>query len=132
MLDRYSKAEAASKQLSKELEERKELVKTLYTKHQFEKQVFADHDVTNHAILYPVLISHILLRVDHKFIMPTLKCIENRRVYFLYSYSITLVFPTVANVFSIFRQIRRRSHFAVLRSTRLLPSSSIHQGITRQ
>ncbi|KAL2936473.1 Autophagy-related protein 11 [Bienertia sinuspersici] len=39
LLDRYSKAEAANKQLSKELEERKELVKTLYTKHQFEKQV---------------------------------------------------------------------------------------------
>lgn len=38
LLDRYSKAEAANKQLSKELEERKELVKTLYTKHQLEKQ----------------------------------------------------------------------------------------------
>lgn len=41
LLDRYSKAEAANKQLSKELEERKELVKTLYTKHQLEKQVFS-------------------------------------------------------------------------------------------
>ena len=39
LLDRSSKAEAASKQLSKDLEERKELVKTLYTKHQLEKQV---------------------------------------------------------------------------------------------
>lgn len=38
LLDRYTKAEAANKQLSKELEERKELVKTLYTKHQLEKQ----------------------------------------------------------------------------------------------
>ncbi|KNA21628.1 hypothetical protein SOVF_041340 isoform B [Spinacia oleracea] len=38
LLDRYSKAEAANKQLSKDLEERKELVKTLYTKHQLEKQ----------------------------------------------------------------------------------------------
>ncbi|XP_021756821.1 autophagy-related protein 11-like [Chenopodium quinoa] len=38
LLDRYSKAEAANKQLSKDLEERKELVKTLYTKHQHEKQ----------------------------------------------------------------------------------------------
>ncbi|CAO2841603.1 unnamed protein product [Amaranthus hypochondriacus] len=38
LLDRSSKAEAASKQLSKDLEERKELVKTLYTKHQLEKQ----------------------------------------------------------------------------------------------
>lgn len=41
LLDRYSKAEAANKQLSKDLEERKELVKTLYTKHQLEKQVFS-------------------------------------------------------------------------------------------
>lgn len=38
LLDRYSKAEAANKQISKELEERKELVKTLYTKHRLEKQ----------------------------------------------------------------------------------------------
>ncbi|XP_021750127.1 autophagy-related protein 11-like [Chenopodium quinoa] len=38
LLDRYSKAEAANKQLSKDLEERKEMVKTLYTKHQHEKQ----------------------------------------------------------------------------------------------
>lgn len=40
LLDRFSKAEAANKQLSKELDERKELVKTLYTKHQLEKQVY--------------------------------------------------------------------------------------------
>ncbi|KAH9621697.1 hypothetical protein KSS87_014056 [Heliosperma pusillum] len=39
LLDRYSKSEAANKQLTKELEERKELVKTLYAKHQLEKQV---------------------------------------------------------------------------------------------
>ncbi|GAB4853637.1 hypothetical protein Ancab_017828 [Ancistrocladus abbreviatus] len=37
LLDKYSKAEAASKHLAKELEEKKELVKTLYTKHQLEK-----------------------------------------------------------------------------------------------
>ena len=39
LLDRYSKAEAANRRLTEELEERKELVKTLYTKHQLEKQV---------------------------------------------------------------------------------------------
>ncbi|KAK9705744.1 hypothetical protein RND81_07G078800 [Saponaria officinalis] len=39
LLDRYTKAEAANKQLTKELEEKKEVVKTLYTKHQLEKQV---------------------------------------------------------------------------------------------
>ncbi|KAL9242220.1 hypothetical protein vseg_016241 [Gypsophila vaccaria] len=38
LLDRYTKAEAANKQLAKELEEKKEVVKTLYTKHQLEKQ----------------------------------------------------------------------------------------------
>lgn len=41
LLDKCSKAEATTKQLSKDLEERKELVKTLYTKHQLEKQVFS-------------------------------------------------------------------------------------------
>ncbi|KAI3444054.1 hypothetical protein Pfo_000719 [Paulownia fortunei] len=39
LLDRHSKAEAANEQLSKELEEKKELVNTLYMKHQLEKQV---------------------------------------------------------------------------------------------
>ncbi|KAL8127023.1 autophagy-related protein 11-like [Apium graveolens] len=38
LLERYSKAEAANDQLSKELEEKKELVNTLYMKHQLEKQ----------------------------------------------------------------------------------------------
>ncbi|KAK4431898.1 Autophagy-related protein 11 [Sesamum alatum] len=38
LLDRYSKAEATSEQLKKELEEKKELVNTLYLKHQLEKQ----------------------------------------------------------------------------------------------
>lgn len=38
LLERCTKAEAANKQLTKELEERKEVVKTLYTKHQLEKQ----------------------------------------------------------------------------------------------
>lgn len=40
LLDRYSKAEAANDQLTKDLEERKDLVNTLYMKHQSEKQVF--------------------------------------------------------------------------------------------
>lgn len=39
LLDKYPKVEAANEQLRKELEEKKELVKTLYTKHQLEKQV---------------------------------------------------------------------------------------------
>jgi hypothetical protein len=39
LLERYSKAEAANSQISKELEEKKELVNTLYIKHQHEKQV---------------------------------------------------------------------------------------------
>lgn len=39
LLDKYPKIEAANEQLRKELEEKKELVKTLYTKHQLEKQV---------------------------------------------------------------------------------------------
>lgn len=39
LLDRSSKLEAGNKQLMKELEEKKELVKTLYTKHQIDKQV---------------------------------------------------------------------------------------------
>lgn len=40
LLDRHSKAKAANDQLTKELEERKELVNTLYLKHHPEKQVF--------------------------------------------------------------------------------------------
>ena len=39
LLDKYPKVEAANKQLRKELEEKKELVKTLFAKHQLEKQV---------------------------------------------------------------------------------------------
>lgn len=39
LLDKYPKVEAANEQLRKELEEKKDLVKTLYTKHQLEKQV---------------------------------------------------------------------------------------------
>lgn len=39
-LDRHSKAEASNEQLTKELEEKKELVNTVYMKHQLEKQVF--------------------------------------------------------------------------------------------
>ncbi|KAK6151545.1 hypothetical protein DH2020_014180 [Rehmannia glutinosa] len=38
LLDRYSKAEAANERLNKELEEKKELVNTLYVKHRLEKQ----------------------------------------------------------------------------------------------
>uniref|UniRef100_A0A5B7AYK6 Uncharacterized protein n=1 Tax=Davidia involucrata TaxID=16924 RepID=A0A5B7AYK6_DAVIN len=38
LLERYSKAEAANEQLKKELEEKKDLVNTLYIKHQLEKQ----------------------------------------------------------------------------------------------
>ena len=40
LLDKYPKLEAANEQLGKELEEKKELVATLYKKHQLEKQVF--------------------------------------------------------------------------------------------
>lgn len=39
LLDKYPKVESANEQLRKELEEKKELVKTLYAKHQLEKQV---------------------------------------------------------------------------------------------
>ena len=39
LLERCSKAEAGNKLLAKELDENKELVKTLYTKLQVEKQV---------------------------------------------------------------------------------------------
>lgn len=39
LLEKYSKVEIANEQLRKELDEKKELVKTLYTKHQLEKQV---------------------------------------------------------------------------------------------
>lgn len=38
LLDKYPKLEAANEQLRKELEEKKELVTTLYKKHQLEKQ----------------------------------------------------------------------------------------------
>ncbi|XP_031247608.1 autophagy-related protein 11 [Pistacia vera] len=38
LLDKYRKVEVANEQLRKELEEKKELVKTLFTKHQLEKQ----------------------------------------------------------------------------------------------
>ncbi|KZV15668.1 myosin-2 heavy chain-like [Dorcoceras hygrometricum] len=38
LVDRYSKTEAANEKLNKELEEKKELVNALYTKHQLEKQ----------------------------------------------------------------------------------------------
>ncbi|KAL3535159.1 hypothetical protein ACH5RR_003620 [Cinchona calisaya] len=38
LLDRYSKAESKIEQLTKELDEKKELVNTLYVKHQLEKQ----------------------------------------------------------------------------------------------
>lgn len=37
--EEHQKVEAAVEQLRKELDEKKELVKTLYTKHQLEKQV---------------------------------------------------------------------------------------------
>lgn len=39
LFDRHSKVEALNEKLSKELEEKKELVNTLYMKHQLEKQV---------------------------------------------------------------------------------------------
>lgn len=39
LLERYSKAEAANEQLSKELEEKSELANTVYLKRQLEKQV---------------------------------------------------------------------------------------------
>lgn len=39
LLGKHLKAEATNEQLRKDLEEKKELVKTLYTKHQLEKQV---------------------------------------------------------------------------------------------
>lgn len=39
LLAKYPKVEAANEQLRKELDEKKEVVKTLYTKHQLEKQV---------------------------------------------------------------------------------------------
>lgn len=39
LLDKYPKVEAANEQLRKELEDKKDLVKTLYKKHQLEKQV---------------------------------------------------------------------------------------------
>lgn len=39
LIDRYTKAETSHEQLTKELEEKKELVNTLYTKLQSEKQV---------------------------------------------------------------------------------------------
>lgn len=39
LLGKYPKFEAANEQLKKELEDKRELVKTLYTKHQLEKQV---------------------------------------------------------------------------------------------
>lgn len=42
LLDKYPKLEAANEQLRKELEEKKELVTTLYKKHQLEKQVILD------------------------------------------------------------------------------------------
>lgn len=39
LLGKYLRVETANEQLRKDLEEKKELVKTLYTKHQLEKQV---------------------------------------------------------------------------------------------
>lgn len=39
LLGKCLKVEATSEQLKKDLEEKKELVKTVYTKHQLEKQV---------------------------------------------------------------------------------------------
>ncbi|KAK6944319.1 Autophagy protein ATG17-like domain [Dillenia turbinata] len=38
LLERYAKVESTNEQLKKELEEKKEMVKTIYTKHQLEKQ----------------------------------------------------------------------------------------------
>lgn len=43
LLEKYPKVEVANEQLRKELEEKQELVKTLYAKHQLEKQV-TDHE----------------------------------------------------------------------------------------
>ena len=40
LLDRYSKAEAANDQLTKELEKKTELINTLYMEHQSNEQVF--------------------------------------------------------------------------------------------
>lgn len=46
LLDKSRKVEASNEQLRKELEEKKELVKTLFTKHQIEKQVtYSIHNV---------------------------------------------------------------------------------------
>ena len=39
LLEKYPKVEAANERLRKDLEEKQELVKTLYAKHQHEKQV---------------------------------------------------------------------------------------------
>ena len=39
LIGKHLRVEAANEQLRKDLEEKKELVKTLYTKHQLEKQV---------------------------------------------------------------------------------------------
>ncbi|XP_052199937.1 autophagy-related protein 11 isoform X2 [Diospyros lotus] len=61
LLERYSKAESTKEQMKKELEEKKELVNTLYLKHQHEKQVWTecssvnyDYDSsTYHVCLFP-------------------------------------------------------------------------------
>lgn len=39
LVDKYPKLEAANEQLRKELDEKKEMLKALYAKHQLEKQV---------------------------------------------------------------------------------------------
>lgn len=47
LLEKYPKLEAANEQLVKELEEKKELVKTLFAKHQLEKQVNFLYELPN-------------------------------------------------------------------------------------
>lgn len=58
LLDRHSKIEAASEKLTKELEEKKELVNTLYMKHQLEKQV-------TYAFFHAVSVSYLYVNKNY-------------------------------------------------------------------
>lgn len=67
LADKCSKFDAANKQVSKELEEKKELVNTLYKKHQHEKQV---NDLASCILviyMVPFLKCYLFLEKIHKF-----------------------------------------------------------------
>ncbi|KAF5725891.1 hypothetical protein HS088_TW23G00623 [Tripterygium wilfordii] len=64
LLEKYPNLEAANEQLRKELEDKKELVKTLYTKHQLEKQANKEKISFGHLEVHEIA-AFVLNAADH-------------------------------------------------------------------